>query len=406
MQKESITKYNTKLTEQLKHNSYLNNMITEGVLWDILSNNSDSAIEIASELPELCAEVYQVVIYEQFYSEAEDKNWSFADLLRVTNAGNNSFIHLSKDGHETVLLKGQMALTRFHDCLSHYNDKIPPQQGSLLDSVFLAYGRPVNNISELAISYNEAISLIKERFFCSDTQHTLGYQSLTTRTNKTMLLNSVSKLEYSKMIVGFLQTLHRKNVTETLTALKGTLTNSGNNPDDIRIFLFELYMQIREDLLVIYHNHTLSFMETYQAYNFFMNSHLLSELIGFITKQLEMVMRVTGNPARNNVMDDLIAYIDHNFSNNLKLENIAPFFGYNSAYLGKLFTKNMGQTFNTYIDHIRIEEAKKLLSQSSMKVYDIADKVGYQNVDYFHKKFRKYTGESPAEFRKKQIKKA
>lgn len=36
-----------------------------------------------------------------------------------------------------------------------------------------------------------------------------------------------------------------------------------------------------------------------------------------------------------------------------------------------------------------------------MKVYEIAEQVGYKNVDYFHKKFRKYVGMSPAEFRRK-----
>lgn len=389
-----------------KVDSYLENAVFETILRDILKTPSATAIEIASQIPSLNAEIYQVVIYEPFYSGNNDNSWSFADFLRVTNTGNNSFHHIMKEGHNIVLLKGRHALTRFRDCLSHYDNKIPPQQGSLFDSVFLAYGRPVNNISEIHLSYRDAQTLIKARFFCSEDQHTIGYQELPESNEASVLLNYEYKKEYSELIVGYLQTLHRKNVADTLIKLRDVLADSNNAPDDIRIFLYELYMQIREQLLVLYHNHSLSFMDSCSVLRLFHNARSLNELIRFFADQLEMVIKTTGNPARNNVMDDLLSYIEHNFSANLKLENIAPFFGYNSAYLGKLFTKNMGQTFNSYIDHIRIEEAKKLLSQSSMKVYDIAEKVGYQNVDYFHKKFRKYTNESPAEFRKKQTKKA
>ena len=53
-----------------------------------------------------------------------------------------------------------------------------------------------------------------------------------------------------------------------------------------------------------------------------------------------------------------------------------------------------------YIDHKRIELSKQLLLENKLKVYEIAEQIGYKNVDYFHKKFRKYVGESPAEFRK------
>ena len=49
---------------------------------------------------------------------------------------------------------------------------------------------------------------------------------------------------------------------------------------------------------------------------------------------------------------------------------------------------------------MRIDEAKKLLANNALKVYEIADLVGYSNVDYFHKKFKKYVGTSPAEYRK------
>lgn len=112
-------------------------------------------------------------------------------------------------------------------------------------------------------------------------------------------------------------------------------------------------------------------------------------------------MHSVGYSSGENVLDEVLHYIHNNYQENLKLETIAPLFGYNSSYLGKLFSKKLGINFNSYLDQVRIEEAKKLLMDNSMKVYEIAEQVGYKNVDYFHRKFKKYEGTSPAEYRKK-----
>jgi len=96
----------------------------------------------------------------------------------------------------------------------------------------------------------------------------------------------------------------------------------------------------------------------------------------------------------------MIELIRRHYAENLKLESLAELFGYNSSYLGKLFKNTTGEPFNTYLDKVRIERAKELLEQG-MKVYQVAERVGYSNVDYFHAKFRKYVGDSPSAYRKK-----
>lgn len=117
-----------------------------------------------------------------------------------------------------------------------------------------------------------------------------------------------------------------------------------------------------------------------------------------------MIMNAIGNSSSDSIIDDIVYYINHNFSDNIKLDTIAPLFGYNSSYLGKIFNKKMRESFNSYIDQVRIRHSKELLLERNLKVYEIAERVGYKNVDYFHKKFKKYVGESPAEFRKNNLK--
>jgi len=108
----------------------------------------------------------------------------------------------------------------------------------------------------------------------------------------------------------------------------------------------------------------------------------------------------TGGDTQENRIRRMIDLIQRNYKENLKLETIAEALSYNSAYLGKLFKSHTGDYFNTYLDKVRIEKAKELLDQG-MRVYEVAEQVGFANVDYFHTKFRKYVGMSPTQYRKK-----
>ncbi|MBY9077029.1 response regulator transcription factor [Paenibacillus sp. HN-1] len=93
--------------------------------------------------------------------------------------------------------------------------------------------------------------------------------------------------------------------------------------------------------------------------------------------------------------------IQRRYNENLKLGTLADMFNYNSAYLGKMFKNHTGEHFNTYLDKVRIEKAKQFLAQG-MKVYEVAERVGYMNPDYFNAKFRKYVGVSPTAYRKER----
>ncbi len=128
--------------------------------------------------------------------------------------------------------------------------------------------------------------------------------------------------------------------------------------------------------------------------------YYLYEILQFFMVQFEMCTNTIGSPTRESVMDGILDYISHHYQENLKLGTIAELFGYNSSYLGKIFSKTTGKNFNAYIDELRIEQSKELLSSEQYKVYEVAQLVGYSNVDYFHKKFKKYVGVSPAEYRK------
>jgi len=124
----------------------------------------------------------------------------------------------------------------------------------------------------------------------------------------------------------------------------------------------------------------------------------LQELHGYIKYMLLSIAEELNCVSPAGSINKILDYIDRNYRMDIKLENLASLFNYNSAYLGKLFKSHAGQSFNTYLDCFRIEKAKQML-KNGMKVYQVAEKVGIKDIDYFYKKFKKYTGVSPSYFR-------
>jgi len=100
----------------------------------------------------------------------------------------------------------------------------------------------------------------------------------------------------------------------------------------------------------------------------------------------------------HSTMKQITDFIERHYAENLKLETLSEMFNYNSGYLGKMFKSFTGESFNTYLDQVRIKHAVELL-QEGMKVHQVSSRVGYANVDYFHSKFKKYKGASPSSFK-------
>lgn len=124
----------------------------------------------------------------------------------------------------------------------------------------------------------------------------------------------------------------------------------------------------------------------------------LQELHGYIKFVFLAVTEELSRLRPSDPVKKIMEYIARNYSQDLKLETLAVLFHYNSAYLGKLIRAKTGVQFSTYLDCIRIEEAKRLLKEGH-KVYEAAQMTGFRYVDYFYKKFKKYVGVSPMDYK-------
>ena len=97
---------------------------------------------------------------------------------------------------------------------------------------------------------------------------------------------------------------------------------------------------------------------------------------------------------------DAKRYIQQHYREALRLEDVSSAAGFNATYFSTLFKKETGQNFVDYLTDLRIGKAKELLSGEDLSVQDVAEMVGYQDLKYFSKLFKKLTGVSPSDYKK------
>lgn len=374
-------------------------IVSELLLGKSQTDNEEMATRNEIEAVGLLYSMYQVVTYETYHTNREAPVYHLTDLMG-TIVSPEGYEESELNGRQVILLKGRIAADQFANFVSHY-DKRPLQEDSPLDSIFLTYGRIVDAPEDIHLSYEDADKLCRRRFYWAEGTHTIGrYDSEAALDLSEKLTNDRMK-EYSGQLVSFLQAGSTTDVEDTLIGLDEFLHKVDASNSSVRLFLTDLFLQVRDQMLRSYPECADDFDGNADIIDFISNRFYLYEIIRYFkTVYRAVLQRVRGRGGAERTMADVMSYIDHNYAQSLTLESVAPLFGYNSVYLGKVFSKMAGTNFNTYLNEKRIEEAKKLLSSSHMKIYEIATKIGYNDVDYFSKKFRAREGMSPADYRR------
>lgn len=131
---------------------------------------------------------------------------------------------------------------------------------------------------------------------------------------------------------------------------------------------------------------------------------LLRKLINIIqseetVKESILTNNIKIRKGENPAVSYALEFIKENYNRDLTLNEVANHIHMNGSYFSTLFKKIMDVNFIDYLTNYRIEKAKELLMNSSLKVYEISKKVGYSSEKHFFKVFKKIVGISPNELR-------
>ena len=105
------------------------------------------------------------------------------------------------------------------------------------------------------------------------------------------------------------------------------------------------------------------------------------------------------NEASSFLVNNALKYMEEHYREKLKLQDVADQVYVSQWHLSKLLNRYKGQSFSDILNNIRIEKAKELLKDPSLRIGDIADMVGFLDMAHFSRVFKRQTGLSANEYR-------
>jgi two-component system, response regulator YesN len=145
-----------------------------------------------------------------------------------------------------------------------------------------------------------------------------------------------------------------------------------------------------------FNDEKLNYKNLEKLHNFKMTKQYITDIYD------ELMYHSNGNNSvkYSYVISKCLDYIKSNYDKNISLGDAAGNVQISKSYLSLLFKQETGINFSNYLTNYRIEKSKKLLLRSNYKIYELAEKVGFDNPYYFSKVFKEVTGSSCKEYRK------
>ena len=257
----------------------------------------------------------------------------------------------------------------------------------------LALSDPFLSATDLADAYAEVKKLM-ERLFCFRDESLLTQKMIPVTMNEAVDVEKLYlAIEFSDQIAkAQAQTdleNYYKGKDSTSIHIKGRLTN-------FQALLFQKFS---------YTYSSLTIFEDERMQHQFQEQETLQDILELMLMQWNLISSEIKKQI--DISDDGVKKVQHYvkryYHQDLSLKIVSKILNYNATYLGKKFKLETGESFSKYVDRIRIEKAQTFLGRDKMKVYEVAEKVGYCNIDYFYRKFKNHTGKSPKEWQKEYL---
>ncbi len=306
---------------------------------------------------------------------------------RLSEMDNVDAVPIDLNGMLAVIFKDSPD-ERIQECMSRIN----------LDyrgMVFSAIGRSVRTAQEISASYRSADEIYNNRFLY------LHYGVVSAEKLREKSGNEdVSPETIASQLFPLMEINDKERLESCFARFQDALCRNSYTPEKIRVICITTVLNTKSLIIKSVGEKKAEPFKDDLIVSQIGSLGSLHDIIELMKKEFtEFSDSVYGRTTKS-TMERVVQYIHANYNQELRLEMLANIFGYNSAYLGKVFHQYMGDNFNNYLDKIRITEAKRLLAEDEYKVYEVAEKVGYTNINYFHNKFKKYVGVSPLSYKK------
>ncbi len=336
------------------------------------------------------------LIYTNKYSIKEDEILKFENVIKKELSIHKDKLKVLTVNNYAAILFNDFKHERIIKIFENLKSKIGKE---LSEDIFIAIGEEVNSLNLINKSYKTAEAIMNNKFLYLD-KGIICYESI--KDNNFENTNS-NESEYDK-IASYVEVNDIEMLKKSIYNMEDDMRKNIYTENEIKIKFIKLFLQLKDKLVSDYELNEKDLQSDEQFMKEIHSKTSLKAVTLYLISKFSEISILIGYKASDNIVKRLISYININYYKNLRLETLAELFSYNSAYLGKLFKSEVGESFNTYLDKVRIEKAKVLLADEKLKVYKVCERVGYNNLDYFYSKFKKYVGVSPLNYKKQNSK--
>lgn len=140
-------------------------------------------------------------------------------------------------------------------------------------------------------------------------------------------------------------------------------------------------------------------LELYEVIHQLADDTGFQEKISIVRKIIAAARTTQREKVYSPAVQDILSHVEDSYDEDISLKQLSEDLHINVMYLGQLFKKEVGMSLSKYLNNYRIEQAKKLLTETNLAVAEIGFKVGYQNQAYFYRVFKSSENKSPKEYR-------
>ena len=265
----------------------------------------------------------------------------------------------------------------------------------------IGIGKWVDSLTKLQTSYKMACDAVKFKFF-------MGYNQVIHYKDTYFTSDSAEKFNLEVLedrIISAVQLCDIDTLNQCLDemfdVMKGDIVNTNSY---VRTNCIMLIARIS----VILHEMHISYEKVFGKEHYIWDKLLKFDTIIDIEQWMKNILGgvidyITQNQKSNNrkVINDILKIIEESYSTNITINDISKEIYLSINYISIIFKKEIGENFSEYLMKYRLEKAKQLLKETNMKVYQVGNMVGYNNVSHFCSIFKSLNGVSPSEYRDK-----
>ncbi|WP_162463078.1 response regulator [Paenibacillus psychroresistens] len=264
------------------------------------------------------------------------------------------------------------------------------------ETVSIGLGQTVSQIQDAHQSFHSAEAALDGKFLMGNNAVLKSITPIMNNIEQKQLLN------LEEEVLAAIKSYHREHVSKALLQLWDGFKTKQAPANKVKTTVLEILVQLMHLVKNTGANHAELFDHELGDYERVMKIKTLEELFQFIERKCFAVLDLlhkTKDFQPNKIIETMKKIVQEQYPTNLSLRVVAQQVFMNPVYLGQLFKANVDCSFNDYLLQVRMDKAKHLLTHSDKKVYEIAQEVGFGELDWFYKRFKLYTGFSASEYR-------